>query len=173
MACLTRFRGMKRRKILIPLHLVWTTKHREPWITSDIERQVHRVIVAEATKQKARVTAINSMPDHVHLAVMFPATISVAVFMKQVKGASSVLLRAELYHGQMRHWQEGYGAFAFQIGLMSRVVAYIKNQKEYHGDETTWPSLETTTEDITPPGGRSARSVTSEEFSTPRTNLPA
>jgi REP element-mobilizing transposase RayT len=165
--------GVKRSKILIPLHLVWATKHREPWITPEIERQVHRVLVAEATKHKAVVTAINSMPDHVHLAVMFPATISVADFMKQLKGTSSMLLKAELCQGQRYHWQEGYGAFAFQMGMMSRVVAYIKNQKTHHTDATTWPSLEATNEDTPPPGGRSARSASSEEFSTPRTNIQA
>jgi putative transposase len=31
-------------------HFVWTTKNREPWLTSDIEPSVYRFIHAEANK---------------------------------------------------------------------------------------------------------------------------
>jgi len=140
---------MKRSKIVLPVHLVWTTKYRQPWIDSDVEERLYRAIVSEVQAQKAQLLSIGGMPDHVHLAVLLPATVTVAAFMKQIKGASSRLVTTELLPGRDTRWQEGYGAFAFHIGLTERVVAYIQNQKEHHAAiGSLWPALEDTEIDV-------------------------
>ena len=139
--------GVKRSKIVIPLHLVWTTKNREGWITPEIEEQIHRALFAKAGALKAKVLAIGGMPDHVHIAVLLPSTITVAALVKQLKGASQNLASEALLRRTV-FWQEGYGAFAFQIGARHRVITYIQNQKEHHAQNTLWPTLETTDEEI-------------------------
>ena len=127
--------GVKRSKIVIPLHLVWTTKNREGWITPEIEEQIHRALFAKAGALKAKVLAIGGMPD------------TVAALVKQLKGASQNLASEALLRRTV-FWQEGYGAFAFQINARHRVITYIQNQKERHAQNTLWPTLETTDEEI-------------------------
>jgi putative transposase len=125
---------VRRSKITVPLHLVWRTKNNDPWIEPCIERRLHRAIVAEATALEAQVLAINGTQNHVHLAVLFPATVRICDFVKQLKGASSRLATTELL-GRSVYWQEGYGAFAFQINLAPKVIGYIRRQKEHHRTE--------------------------------------
>ena len=140
---------MKRSKIVLPVHLVWSTKHRQPWIHSELEPHLHRALVAEALAQKAQILAIGGMPDHVHLAVLLPATVSLALFVKQLKGMSSRLVTTQLLPQEGFCWQEGYGAFAFQVELTDRVVAYIQQQKQHHAQhEGLWHALEETEVDV-------------------------
>ncbi|WP_394794025.1 transposase [Armatimonas sp.] len=127
--------GVKRSKIVIPFHLVWTTKNREGWITPEIEEQIHRALFAKAGALKAKVLAIGGMPD------------TVAALVKQLKGASQNLASEALLRRTV-FWQEGYGAFAFQINARHRVITYIQNQKERHAQNTLRPTLETTDEEI-------------------------
>ncbi|MGC4045549.1 MAG: IS200/IS605 family transposase [Armatimonas sp.] len=122
---------MRRSKIIVPVHFVWRTKRQEAWITEDIEERLHRVIATEAGTLGAKVLAIGGTENHVHMAVLFPATISIGEFAKHIKGASSRLATTELLNRSV-YWQEGYGAFAFQVGLTDRVVTYIQHQKEHH-----------------------------------------
>jgi len=94
------------------------------------------------------ILALGGMPNHIHLAVFFSATVSIGEFVKQVKGASSRLVREALTDEYPFYWQEGYGAFGFNRSLAPTVVAYIDNQKRHHETGNLWPALEATTTDI-------------------------
>lgn len=83
----------RRNKMEVFLHFVWTTWERRPLISDEIEASLYRCLITQAVTLGAEVLALNGMPDHVHLAVRFPATISIAAFMKQVKGVSSSFVR--------------------------------------------------------------------------------
>ena len=76
-------------KVEIYIHVVWTTKLRSPLISSVIEKHLYDVIEAESRRLGCTVYAIGGMPDHVHLVVSLPSTISIAQLLKQIKGASS------------------------------------------------------------------------------------
>ena len=94
--------------------------------------------------------AIGGVEDHVHVAVLLPATRTVSEIVKQLKGTSSRLLAQKLaVTDGFFKWQEGYGAFAFHIGLKNRVVGYIENQVAHHANADLWPVLEEVDEDAT------------------------
>lgn len=73
----------------VHLHFVWATKGRALVVTPDIERDVYRVIQAQARKMSCVVLALNGMPDHIHLLVKYKSGEGFPQFMKQVKGVSS------------------------------------------------------------------------------------
>ena len=134
---------MRRSKIVMPVHLVWATYGRLPLIHIDHEEGLYACVRLEATKLRLDVLALGGVEDHIHLAIMLPATRTMAEIMKQLKGASSH------YMGQyvsskdsFFKWQEGYGAFAFHANLIPRVVAYIENQKAHHANHDLWLALE-------------------------------
>ena len=133
---------VKRNTISVYLHLVWATYERHPIVTDALEPEIIRCIHEECQRQKCDVLAIGAMPDHIHLAVSFPATTTIAQLMKQVKGVSSAFARDASKDGNFFGWQEGYGAFSFSPTHRERVVEYIRNQKQHHAENTIWPHAE-------------------------------
>jgi putative transposase len=129
---------MKRSKVEVYLHFVWTTERRENWIPAEKEKDIHAVIAAEAIAQKALVLALNGMSDHIHLVVKMPPSVSISRFMQQVKGVSSTAIReAILPEATDFGWQDNYGVFSFHQRHLETVCNYVKNQKVHHANQTT------------------------------------
>jgi Transposase and inactivated derivatives len=80
---------MRRSKIVSPLHFVWATYRRMPLITAGVEGPLHSCLQAEAQALGGSVLAVGGMPDHVHIAILFPATLAYSQFAKQLKGVAS------------------------------------------------------------------------------------
>jgi putative transposase len=164
--------GLKRQsKAEIFLHLVWATRLREPRITGEWERTVHRCIEAEARRLGCVVLALNGMPDHLHLLVEIPTKLSAAELAQQVKGVSSRLLNEQLPLHDAFRWQEAYGAFSVSRSHLKRVIAYVETQKEHHQAGSVWAEWEETEyQPSARPPGRLAEGSTAGQFSarTPR-----
>jgi REP element-mobilizing transposase RayT len=139
---------MRRNKRALYLHLVWATWDRAPLITSDIERRVHRNIESEAINNGCTVLAINGMPDHIHLLMSIPTTITIAHLVKQVKGVSSHLVNGTLRPTPQFKWQASYGAFTVSRWDVNKIVGYIKRQKEHHAAADLLPEYEETFETV-------------------------
>ena len=138
---------MRRSKIVIYLHIVWATKSRQPLITPEIERDLYRCIIEEVEKAQSEVLAIGGMSDHVHLFVKFPATLSVAEFVKRIKGTSSAFANDFQNHQSLFRWQEGYSVFSVSRSHREAIIAYVTNQKLHHADGSTYTSWEETDEE--------------------------
>ena len=126
----------------LPVHFVWATWDRLPIIQDAWEQRLHRQITAISVECGCRVLAVGGMPDHVHLLVMLPSTITVGDLMKQVKGGSSRVVSKTLTPGEWFAWQGSYGAT--MVGEKDKVMRYIANQKQHHADGTLWPNAEKT-----------------------------
>ncbi len=137
---------MRRNKLAVFLHLVWTTCDRLPLITPEIERALHRCIEGEARAMGCDVLAVNGTTDHVHLVVTLPATVTVADLLKQVKGVSSHMANEVLRPAGGFRWQAHYGAFSVSRQDLDRIVAYVRLQKEHHSQSALLPELEESVE---------------------------
>ena len=138
-----------RSSVVIPLHFVWATYQRMPLISPEICEALYRCICQEAECLGCEVLGIGGMPDHVHLAILLPSTVTVFQVAKQTKGVSSRFAEKELLlPDSFFKWQEGYAAYAFHRSLISRVVAYINNQERHHAENNIWPDLEKTREEL-------------------------
>jgi putative transposase len=125
-------------------HLIWSTFGREPTITPTVEPMLFEAIRDEIQRQKAILLALNSIPDHIHIAVSVPPSISIAAFVGRLKGASSHALNSS--RGPDRplfRWQEGYGVLTFGPQARDLVVDYILHQKEHHANQNLYSSMET------------------------------
>lgn len=138
---------MRRDKIALYVHLVWGTWDRFPLITPAIERRLYRSIEAEAVGMGCTVLALNGVPDHVHLLVRLPSTLTVANLVKQVKGVSSHLVNENLAPGSGFRWQGYYGAFTISRWDVDRIKVYIRHQKEHHKANDLVPELEEMSEE--------------------------
>ena len=134
---------MRRSKIRAYIHFVWGTYQRFRLITPEIEEALYRCIQGEVRQVGADVLAIGGMPDHVHLVVAFPATLSFGDFMRRIKSVSSkcaseTLLPADSFF----KWQDGYGLFTLGMNQVEAAIRYVKNQKRHHANSKLWPEWE-------------------------------
>jgi putative transposase len=98
---------------------------------------------------RCSLLAIGGVPDHVHVVVCAPGKYSPAEIARNFKVPTSALIndiRPEF--SDLFRWQEGYASYTLSQSDVSRVVTYVKNQKQHHANpETLWPDWEKTYED--------------------------
>ena len=113
-------------------HLVWTTKNRYPYLTSDKEVRIYPYIISKADTLGCIVHAIGGIEDHVHLITSIPPKLSLADFVKNIKGSSAHFYN-KIFPDEARFsWQEGYGVFSLGGKQLETAVNYVNNQKEHH-----------------------------------------
>ena len=123
------------------LHAVWATWDRLPLITPDLELRLYGAINDKCRELKAVPLALGGMPDHLHLLVRLPTTISVADLVKDVKGSSSHLVTHEI-KPEFFKWQGAYGAFTLAKTDVPFIIEYIRRQNQHHAEATTWSDWE-------------------------------
>ncbi|MGI4787822.1 MAG: IS200/IS605 family transposase [Janthinobacterium lividum] len=113
-------------------HFVWATRKREWFISEAVERDLHRYIQGKCDVLRVHIYAMNGMPDHVHLVVGLPATLSVSDFVEAIKGASSHYINHLPEQENCLYWQPGYGLLTFARSALDRIILYVENQKQHH-----------------------------------------
>ena len=123
---------MQRDKIVVTLHLVWTTRDRLPLIAPEWERALHDCLGAVAVKHGCRVIAINGMEDHVHLLLAPPPTVSISFLVQQLKGVSSHFVNTHTPCEGAFKWRGSFAAFSVSRWDVAKIATYIRRQKEHH-----------------------------------------
>ncbi len=72
------------------------------------------------------------MPDHIHLFVSLPSTLSLASFVQRVKTDSSKWMKANAHFPNFRGWGHEYAGFSYNLHDKDKIVNYIIRQKEHH-----------------------------------------
>lgn len=123
-------------------HLVWATKKRQPLITADKEPELYNYIIGKADNLGSIIHAIGGVENHIHLIDSIPPSLSVANFVKNIKGSSAHHLNHSLTNSDLFIWQRGYGVFSLGGKQLPQAVDYVLNQKAHHLQGTTISSLE-------------------------------
>ncbi len=84
-----------------------------------------------ARMNKFKALAVGGMPDHAHLLLSLPTTMSHFKAIQLIKGGSSKWINDHLKRRTF-HWQDGYGAFTIGISQIEATVRYINNQEGHH-----------------------------------------
>jgi REP element-mobilizing transposase RayT len=79
-----------------------------------------------------RAIEIGGMPDHVHILLSLPSTLSIAKALQLIKGGSSKRVHETFPEHRLFNWQVKYGAFGVSVSLLERTIRYIKTQEEHH-----------------------------------------
>jgi putative transposase len=116
-------------KVLI--HLVFSTKYREPLIGVEIRPRLHAYIVGILEHLKSPSLQTGGVADHVHILYSLSRTISQADLVEEVKKSSSKWMKANGGPPGFA-WQTGYGAFSIGESQVNTVIRYIQRQEEHH-----------------------------------------
>jgi len=114
------------------LHCVFSTKERRPIITQALQERLIPYIGGIARENGIILIAAGGIEDHIHLLILLPKTLSISKAMQLIKGGSSKWIHDTFPEHSTFEWQEGYGAFSVSTSNKSRVIDYIKNQREHH-----------------------------------------
>src|SRR5262245_33281768 len=115
----------------INVHLIYSTKHREPWLTPAIRPRVFAYIAEVARRKGGEAVIVNGHADHVHALFELDPSVALASLVRDMKANSSRWVRAELGVRGFG-WQEGYTAFSVSRSLRQRVRRYIEMQERHH-----------------------------------------
>jgi putative transposase len=116
--------------------IVFSTKNRIPAITEENEQELYKYIWGITKAQKCLLYRINGMADHIHIFSDLHPTVCLSNYVKDIKVASSSWIKDKGYFPGFPGWQDGYGAFTYNLNDKARIVDYVKNQKEHHKTES-------------------------------------
>ena len=118
------------------VHVVFSTKHREPLITPELAPRLYAFLGGIARGSHSPLVAVGGIADHVHVLVSLGRQTCIADLVRDLKANSSAWVHATFPEHPLFAWQAGYGAFAVSRSNVEAVKAYIARQEERHGKQT-------------------------------------
>lgn len=117
-------------KILV--HLVFSTKNREPMLSESVCEPLCAYAAAVLRDLDSHVIAINAWRDHIHILLVLSRNHSLARVVMEVKRATSKWIKTQGKEFTKFHWQSGYGAFSVGQSGVDEVKTYIADQEKHH-----------------------------------------
>jgi putative transposase len=120
----------------IILHIIFSTKNREPWIDLAIRPRLHAYLATICRDLGAQAFRVDGVADHVHIVTTLPRTLSQAQMVEQAKKTSSKWIKVLEPRYRGFFWQRGYGAFSVSVSQLDAVLQYLQTQEEHHRTRT-------------------------------------
>jgi REP element-mobilizing transposase RayT len=128
---------MPQSLVQIYVHIVFSTKDREPFLTDAAFRaRVHAYLKGVCENQDCPSLKVGGVEDHVHILCRFSKILDVATFIRELKRDSSKWIKDENPQCPDFYRQNGYGAFSISPSHVDPVSGYIDDQVEHHRHET-------------------------------------
>ena len=128
---------MSQSLVQIHVHLVFSTKHRRPFLGNDAFRdRTHRYLAGICKNLDCPALVVGGVPDHVHLLCRLGKTLGIADLIRDLKRDSSKWVKAEQPRLAEFHWQQGYAAFSVSPSHVEALKKYITDQEQHHQAET-------------------------------------
>jgi putative transposase len=89
----------------ILIHLIFSTKNRELFITEVIESELHPYMASIFRGLKSPSLTINGTPDHIHSLFLLSRVIKIADLVEEVKTESSKWIKTKGPEFRNFHWQ--------------------------------------------------------------------
>ena len=116
----------------ILLHLVFSTKNRDPLLPDEYRHELHSYIGGITDNCKGTLLKAGSVADHIHLLIAHPRTCTPSDLVQEIKTGSSKWLKTKSPHLAQFHWQAGYGIFSISPSHRPALERYIAEQAEHH-----------------------------------------
>jgi len=118
------------------LHIVFSTKYRQPLIHPPVEAALHSYLGGICNRLECQVLKVDGYTDHIHILCMLSKKIALMKLMEELKSHSSKWVKTKGPGYENFYWQDGYGAFSVKPSEVDRVIAYIANQHQHHSKQT-------------------------------------
>jgi putative transposase len=122
--------------VRIWIHLVFSTKNREPLLDINFRYELFKHIAANCIEKQIFLKAINGHVDHIHCLISLGKDQNIAKITQLIKGESSFWINQNHYTKEKFSWQDDYFAVSISESQVEAVVSYIKNQEKHHATKT-------------------------------------
>ncbi len=128
---------MSQSLVQIYVHIVFSTKHRQPYLNDrDFRLRTHAYLAGTCNKLDTPAIKVGGVEDHVHILCRLSKTLDVSTLIREIKRESSKWVKEECPSLSEFHWQAGYGAFSISPSHLDGLVEYIANQEAHHKQES-------------------------------------
>lgn len=113
-------------------HIVFAPKYRRQIIYGKIKEDVGKILRQLCSMKGVEIHEAEACPDHIHMLVSIPPSLSVSQFMGYLKGKSSLMIfdrhaNMKYRYGNRHFWCRGY--YVDTVGRNEkRIAEYIKEQ---------------------------------------------
>jgi REP element-mobilizing transposase RayT len=114
------------------VHIVFSTKYREPLIKAPYEQELHAYLGGTCKELDCPVLIVGGYTDHVHILCMLSRKIALMTLVQKAKANSSKWMKTKDKSLEHFFWQDGYGVFSVNPSEVDVVIKYIKNQHDHH-----------------------------------------
>jgi REP element-mobilizing transposase RayT len=112
--------------------IVFATKYRERVLTKNNRDELFKYITGVINNKNCHIYIINGVEDHIHIVTHLHPSVSLASLVKDIKISSSLYIKKQNLFNNFKSWQEGYGAFTYNMKDKDRVINYVRNQEAHH-----------------------------------------
>ncbi len=124
---------MSQSRVKNLIHLVYSTKHRTPWIPKNVQERLWAYQAGIFENLESPALIIGGVEDHVHALFALSKNYALKKVVEEVKKASSKWMKTDDGTGNaMFTWQAGYAGFSVSESNVPAVKKYIRNQAEHH-----------------------------------------
>ena len=113
-------------------HIVFAPKYRRKIIYGQIKSDIGQILRKLCEIKKVEIIEAEACPDHIHMLVNIPPSISVGQFIGYLKGKSSLMIfdrqaNLKYKYGNRHFWCRGY--YVDTVGKNEKAIAeYVREQ---------------------------------------------
>lgn len=115
-------------------HIVFSAKYRRQVIYGKIKADIGKILRQLCEMKQVELHEAEACPDHIHMLVSIPPSLSVSQFMGYLKGKSSLMIfdrhaNLKYKYGNRHFWCRGY--YVDTVGRnKERIAEYIRKQPQ-------------------------------------------
>ncbi|HWS30370.1 MAG TPA: IS200/IS605 family transposase [Clostridia bacterium] len=113
-------------------HIVFAPKYRGKEIYGKIKTDVGQILRKLCEQKGVEIIEANACPDHIHMLVCVPPSLSVAQFMGYLKGKSALMIFDRHTNLKYKYGNRHFGCRGYYVDTVGRnkkaIEEYIKNQ---------------------------------------------
>ncbi len=113
-------------------HIIFHTLHNRSTINVEHEKELYKYIWGFCKNKNVFLHRVGGMPNHLHLMVNLPSSLSLADFVRELKTSTNTWLKSNPDFPLFEGWSDGYAGLSCGRNDVERVINYIKNQKRHH-----------------------------------------
>lgn len=113
-------------------HVIWCSKYRRKVLVDEVGQRLKELIVGVASELRVDIIEMEIMPDHVHLLLEVDPQFGIHRAVKNIKGKTSRILRAEFISLRTRLpslWTNSYFVVTVGGAPLEVIKQYIESQK--------------------------------------------
>lgn len=116
--------------------VVFSPKDRAPVLIKANRERLFSYLGGVINKHKSIPIRINGVEDHLHIIMYLHPSTALADLIKDMKIASSIMIKENNLFPGFKGWQAGYSAFTYAAEALDNLTRYVERQEEHHKRKT-------------------------------------